>query len=219
MLRIAHIADVHVRNLSCHDEYREVFLAFVKQCKDQNIEHIFVGGDSFHTKTSGMSPECIDFMIWWLNSMAEVAEVHITLGNHDFNMANLSRQDAITPIVRALRNPKIHLYKQSGVYEFAPGYNWCIFSIFDKEGWPNVKPVAGKVNIACYHGPVWGAKTESDWLVEDGLTVDFFKDYDIVMLGDIHRFQYLGYRDVEFVIDEKDLSKYPGAVVLGEEGV
>jgi hypothetical protein len=214
MLRIAHIADIHWRGLSRHEEYREVFQAFAKKVKECEAEHIFVGGDIFHTKTSGLSPEYIEQMSWWLSSMAESAEVHLTLGNHDGNLVNLSRQDAVSPIVEALKNPKIHLYKKSGVYEFAPGYNWCIFSLFDEEGWDAVQPVVGKVNIACYHGPVFGAMTETDWLVEEGLTVDYFKRFDFCLLGDIHKMQYLGARDSELLIDEADLVKYPGAEVL-----
>jgi len=214
VIRIAHIADIHVRSLSRHDEYREVFEAFVDSCKDVKVQHIFVGGDTFHTKTSGMSPECIDFMCWMLNSLASVAEVHMTLGNHDFNMANLSRQDAISPIVEALRNPRVHLYKKSGTYEFVPGYCWCIFSLFDEEGWRDVEPVPGKVNIACYHGPVRGATTESDWLIEEGLTVDFFERFDFCLLGDIHKMQYLGTRLVEMEVEESELHRYPGAEVI-----
>lgn len=218
MLRIAHIADVHWRGLSRHEEYRQVFEEFVSQCRSKGVNHIFVGGDIFHTKTSGLSPEYIEMMSWWLETLASVAELHVTLGNHDGNLVNLSRQDAVTPIVKALRNPKIHLYKKSGVYEFVPGYNWCIYSLFDEEGWEDVKPVPGKINIACYHGPVWGAKTESDWLIEEGLTVDFFDGYDFCLLGDIHRTQFLGFRDVEIVIDKEDLGKYPGAEVIEEIG-
>ncbi len=216
MLRIAHIADIHFKNHSRHDEYRKVFLEFAKQCKDQQVDHIFVGGDLFHTKTSGMSPECIDLMCWWFTLLTEVAEVHVTLGNHDFNMMNLTRQDAVSPIVAALNNPRLHLYKNSGVYEFAPGYNWCVFSLFDEEGWANVKPVPGMINITCYHGPVSGALTETNWSVDGGVSVDFFKDYEFCFLGDIHKLQYLGFRDVELVIDSADLAKYPGAEILEE---
>ena len=101
------------------------------------------------------------------------------------------------------------------MYEFAPGYNWCIFSLFDEEGWANVAPEEGKINIACYHGPVFGAVTETDWLIEEGLTVDFFKKFDFCLLGDIHKMQYLAARDAEITINEEDLSKYPGAEVIG----
>ncbi len=216
MLKVAHIADVHWRGLSRHAEYKEVFEDFVNQVKAKGVEHIFVGGDIFHTKTSGLSPEYIEMLSWWLSSMAEVAHVHLTLGNHDGNLVNMTRQDAITPIVRALNNPRVHLYKQSGCYEFVPGYTWCIFSLFDEEGWANVKPMPGKVNIACYHGGVAGAKTETDWLIEGGMSVEFFRDYDFVFLGDIHCLQFLSYREIELVIDESDLHRYPLAEVLGD---
>jgi len=213
-VRIAHIADVHWRGLSRHDEYREVFSAFVDQVKQAGADHIFVGGDIFHTKTSGLSPEYIEQLSWWVTAMADVAEVHLTLGNHDGNLVNLSRQDAVTPIVEALRNPRVHLYKKSGTYEFTPGYCWCIFSLFDEEGWRSVEPVPGKVNIACYHGPVRGATTESDWLIEEGLTVDFFERFDFCLLGDIHKMQYLGTRLVEMEVEESELHRYPGAEVV-----
>lgn len=216
MVKIAHIADVHWRGLSRHDEYRQVFDSFISQVEDNKIEHIFVGGDIFHTKTTGLSPEYIQELTRWLTGMAGVAEVHLTLGNHDGNLVNFSRQDAVSPVVEALKNPKIHLYKKSGNYEFSPGYVWCVFSLFDVETWDSVKPVPGKVNIACYHGPVWGARTETGWEIEDGITVDYFENFDFAFLGDIHKLQYLGYREVEMIIDEIDLKKYPGAVVIKE---
>lgn len=204
---IAHIADVHWRGLSRHDEYKEVFSAFVEDCRRKKVDHIFVGGDIFHTKTSGISPEYIEVLTWWLESMASVAPVHLTLGNHDGNLVNLSRQDAVTPVVTALNNPKIHLYKKSGVYEFSPGYNWCVFSLFDEDGWSSVKPVDGYFNIACYHGSVRGSVSETGWNIEEGLTVDFFDKFNIALLGDIHRRQVLGYRNgVPWIA-------YPGSTV------
>lgn len=215
MCKIAHIADIHYRGANNrHKEYREVFQAFADDVKKNCVEHIFVGGDIFHTKTNGISPEYIDEITWWLKTLASVAKLHLILGNHDGNLANESRQDAVSPIVNAINDPNINLYKHSGVYQFAPGYNWCIFSLFDEHNWKNVKPVEGDVNIACYHGPVWGAKTESDWEINDGLTPDFFSDFDYCFLGDIHKTQFLDYKEVEIEIDEEDLDKYPGAVLV-----
>jgi hypothetical protein len=213
-MRIAHIADIHFRGMSRHTECIEVFSAFVEKIKKQKVDHIFVGGDIFHTKTQGISPEFIDLFVWWVTEMSSVCDVHLTLGNHDGNLLNSSRQDAISPIVSALNNPKVHLYKKSGVYSFAPGYNWCVFSLFDEESWDDVKPIKGDINIACFHGSVRGAQTESDWEVEGGIPVDFFKDYQFCMLGDIHKLQFLDYRDCEIEIDECDLGKYPGAEVV-----
>lgn len=214
MLRIAHIADVHIRGLSRHQEYKHVFEEFIEKCVEQKVDHIYIGGDLFHTKTTGISPEYIEFMNWWLSALSKVAEVHIILGNHDGNLVNVSRLDAVTPIVSALNNNKIHLYKKSGIYEFSPGYNWCVFSLFDEDGWKDVKPIPGKINIACYHGPVWGAKSETDWVIEEGIKVEFFKDYDFAFLGDIHKLQFLDFREFELEIDESELKNYPNAQIV-----
>lgn len=207
MIRIAHTADIHIRALSRHDEYREAFQNFINDCRDQKVTHIFVGGDIFHTKTTGISPEYIDLLSWWLTEMVKVAPVHMILGNHDGNLVNMTRQDAVSPIVDALANPGIRLYKKSGVYQFAPGYNFCVYSLFDEENWESVKPVQGEFNIACYHGSVLGSRTESDWAVEDGVGISFFKDYDITLLGDIHKRQFLSYRDYRPVM------AYPGTLI------
>ena len=212
-MRIAHTADIHWRGLSRHDEYREIFTAFVKDCKKNKVDHIFVGGDIFHTKTTGISPEYIDQLTWWLNEMSKVAHVHLTLGNHDGNLVNLTRQDAVSPIVQALNNSRIHLYKKSGTYSFEEGYNWCIYSLFDEEGWRDVKPEHDKINIACFHGPVYGSVTESGWEIDDDhMKVDFFKDYPFVFLGDIHQMQHLGYREDE-AGNKKPWISYPGTPV------
>lgn len=191
-MKIAHIADVHIRNLSRHVEYKEVFTDFVDKCRREQVEIIYIGGDIFHTKCSGMSPECIAFFNWFFRSLSSIAEVHFILGNHDFNVANLTRQDALSPIIDALNDPNVHFYKKSGIYEFRPGWNWCVYSLFDKETWETIRPVDGKINIACYHGGVRSSVTETGWPIEEGPSVDFFDDYHVVMLGDIHRQQYLG---------------------------
>jgi hypothetical protein len=213
-MRIAHTADVHWRGLTRHDEYREVFTSFINDCKKNSVDHIFIGGDIFHTKTTGISPEYIEHLTWWLDAMSKIAPVHLTLGNHDGNLVNLSRQDAVSPIVFALNNPRIFLYKKSGVFEIQKGWNLCVFSLFDEEGWKNVKPIKGDVNIACYHGPVNGSISETGWNIEEGLSVDFFKDFDFALLGDIHKMQFLDFREVIIEIDEEDLSKYPGCTIV-----
>jgi len=206
-MKIAHTADIHYRGLSRHDEYREVFSAFVESCRSSKVDHIFVGGDIFHTKTIGISPEFIEQLSWWLNSLSCVAPTHLILGNHDGNLVNLSRQDAITPIVSALNNPNVHLYKKSGIYQFAPGFNWCVFSPFDEENWHNVKPEHGKVNIACFHGPIQGSSTEVGWMIDEGKNVDFFNEFDFAMFGDIHKQQFLAYRN------KKPWAAYPGTPI------
>ena len=140
-MRIVHIADIHWRGLSRHDEYKESFACFFDKISSLNPDVIYVGGDIVHSKTQGISPELIDSLCWWFTEMSNVAPTHVILGNHDGLVLNKSRQDAISPIIDALKNPNIYLYKDSGVYPTGhDGFEWCVFSCFDEEGWENVEP-------------------------------------------------------------------------------
>ena len=192
--RCAHIADVHFRGLSRHEQYRTVFEQFFEQMQKEKPDVIFVGGDIVHSKTQGISPELIEILTWWFRRLSESAkEVHVILGNHDGLILNNERQDTITPIVSALKLENVFLHKESGTYKTCvPGYNFCVFSCFDEDGWKNVKPIPGEVNIACYHGSVVGSLTDIDWELEGEVDTTFFDAFDFAFLGDIHRWQFLG---------------------------
>jgi len=191
-MKIVHIADIHWRGLSRHDEYIESFKDFFKSCRSLSPDVIYVGGDIVHSKTQGISPELIENLTWWFEELCKICPVHVILGNHDGLIMNKDRQDAITPILSAIGNKNIHLYKKSGIYPTGiSGFNWCVFSCFDEEGWPRVVPVDNEINIALFHGPVWGSKTDIDWEIDGDVTDDFFDMFDFTMLGDIHRAQFL----------------------------
>lgn len=208
--RCAHISDIHWRGLTRHEEYRESFGALFSKLRTLDPNAIFIGGDIVHTKTQGISPELIDHLNWWFTEMASICPVHVILGNHDGLILNKDRQDAISPIVSALGNERIHLYKKSGVYGTGiPGFNWCVFSCFDEEGWSSVRPVADEVNIATYHGSVVGSLTDVDWEIEGEVDLEFFKGYDFGFLGDIHRLQYL---------DKAKRVAYPGSTIQQNYG-
>lgn len=192
ILKICHIADIHIRSTQRHDEYRRVFENLTKDIKARSVDCVWVGGDIFHTKLSGISPEYINLLYESLSSLKEVSEVHMMLGNHDGNLKNLERMDAVSPIVQIMNDARVKLYKTSGVYALNDVVNWCVYSPFDPENWNKIKPEKGKYNIACFHGAVDGAKTASDWEMEGEKTVADFDGYDIALLGDIHKMQFLG---------------------------
>ena len=187
-----HIADIHFRGLTRHDEYKQTFSRFFEQARELCPDAIYVGGDIVHSKTQGISPELIDMLSWWFTGLADIAPTHIILGNHDGLIQNKHRQDAITPILSALDNPRLHLYKDSGTYPTGvPGFNWCVFSCFDEEGWSQVEPIEDEVNIALFHGGVNGSVTDINWNLEGDVDLDFFDPYEFTMLGDIHKSQFL----------------------------
>lgn len=213
MLKIAHIADVHFRGLSRHEEYKKAFQEFFEQCKQIKPDHIMIGGDIVHSKTHGISPELVDILTWWFRSMANTAPTHVILGNHDGLISNKDRQDAITPIVNAINHPDLHLYKFSGNYPVGQSHEgnicWNVFSCFDEENWNKVKPQKGYINIALYHGAVRGSEIESDWEIEGEVEAKLFNGFDFAMLGDIHKRQYLN--------KEKTIA-YPGSTIQQNYG-
>ena len=80
-MKILHIADVHWRGLSRHQEYVLAFKDLFKQAKKIKPDVIYVGGDIVHSKTQGISPELVENLVWWFNEMASIAPTHVILGN------------------------------------------------------------------------------------------------------------------------------------------
>jgi len=214
-MKIAHLADIHCRSLSRHLEYRESFSDLFVKLRALKPDIILIAGDIVHSKTQGISPEIISLVVWIFSSLAEIAELHVTLGNHDGLILNPDRDDAISPIISAMNNKKIKLYKKSGVYKIKQGYNLCVFSCFDEQNWINVKPIVGDVNIATFHGAVNGSQTDENWDLTSHTNVSFFEGFDYTLLGDIHKQQVLDYHeDVILEIDENDLHLYADAEVI-----
>lgn len=210
MFKCAHISDIHWRSLKRHDEYKQIFSTMFEKLKKEEPDIIFIGGDIVHSKTQGISPEIIENLNWWFNELAKIAPVHVILGNHDGLILNEDRQDAITPIISAINNDNIKLFKKSGTYPTGiEGFNWCVFSCFDQKNWNLVKPVQDEINIACFHGAVMNSKTDTDWQLEGEVKLDFFNDYDFGFLGDIHKRQYL---------DKDKRIAYPGSPIQQNYG-
>ena len=191
-MKIAHFADIHFRGLARHDEYIASFEDAFKTLRSLSPDLIYIGGDIVHSKTQGITPELIDVLGWWFTELAKIAPVDVILGNHDGLIMNKNRQDAISPVVTALDNPRIRLLKKSGVYSTGrEDVKFCVFSLFDKEGWSDVAPAEGCINIALYHGSVRGAVSDTDYELEGETNLALFDGYDFALLGDIHKRQFL----------------------------
>jgi len=190
MKRIAHISDTHIRNLKYHEEYRHVFKQIYDSLKQESPDYIVHTGDLAHTKTQ-LSPEYFEVASNFLRSLADIAPTIMILGNHDGNLKNGDRQDAVTPIIEALQHPNFTLLKNSGEYSPEPGLTFNVLSVFDRDNWQ--RPSNDKsINIAMYHGSIMGSELNSEYAMdhgEDDITI--FESFDYAMLGDIHRTQYL----------------------------
>jgi DNA repair exonuclease SbcCD ATPase subunit/predicted phosphodiesterase len=190
MKRIAHISDTHIRNLKYHDEYRHVFSQIYDSLRQEQPDYIVHTGDLAHTKTQ-LSPEYFEVASNFLKSLADIAPTIVILGNHDGNLKNGDRQDAVTPIVEALQHPNLTLLKNSGEYSPETGLTFNVLSVFDRDNW---RPPSNSksINVALYHGAVRGSLVGSNYSLDHGEDdISVFDKFDYAMLGDIHRTQYL----------------------------
>jgi len=192
--KIYHLADLHIRNLKRHKEYREVFQKFLNNVDKDNIENavIYLAGDIAHAKTE-MSPELVREISWFLTECANRKHTFLITGNHDCNLNNNYRLDVLTPIVENLENERIHYLRDTGVYPFH-NITFVVYSILDnQENWPKGELVDGENTICLFHGPVNDSKTDIGYTVSsNSFTTDMFDGFDMVMLGDIHKRQTLG---------------------------
>ena len=147
-MKIAHISDTHIRNLKYHYEYKIAFDDLYRKLKQMSPDIIVHTGDIAHTKTQ-LSPEFFQMCASFLQNLGNIAPTYIILGNHDGNLKNDTRQDAITPIIDALEHDNIHLLKNSGETKVNDKITFNVLSVFDRENW--IKPTDKEsINIALY---------------------------------------------------------------------
>jgi len=202
-MRLAHISDTHIRNYERQDQYRAVFQDLYRVLKEESPDYIIHCGDIAHKKTV-ISPEFVELCSDFFRNLEAIAPTYIILGNHDGNLRNMERQDALTPIVDALGLKDLHLMKNSGEYIVDDNLTLNVMSIFDEENW--VKPTNNDtINIALYHGGVLGSQTDFGWNIKVDHDVSIFDGVDFAFLGDIHKSNQ--------ILDKEGRVRYPGSTI------
>jgi DNA repair exonuclease SbcCD ATPase subunit len=188
---IYHIADVHIRNVQRHKEYRQVFEKMFEEIRKRGTENslIYLAGDIAHAKLE-LSPELVREISWLFTECSKHCETILITGNHDCNMNNSDRLDVLTPIVDALNLPNFTYLKDTQVYSIGD-IDFGVFSIFDdKANWPKANTLFGNKKVALFHGPVDNSQTDVGYVVSSRhFTTDMFDGYDLALLGDIHKRQ------------------------------
>ena len=209
--KIYHISDVHIRTLKRHQEYRHVFenmFNYINQTKTENSIAV-VTGDIVHSKLD-MSPELIRMLTDFFRGF-NIPTI-VILGNHDMNLNNLYREDALSPVLDMIKNDNIVFIKDNGVFDFA-GITWNHMAV-------NVEPAhyingndikTDNTKIALHHGAVHSAKTDIGYEISnEHVTTDLFAGHDMTLLGDIHK-------PAQFLNSEKTIA-YPGSLIQQNHG-
>lgn len=204
---IVHIADIHIRNVKRHDEYQLVFDRMYDKIRQLKEDHrdlvIYLGGDIVHNKLD-MSPELVSITYKLLKSCADIAPTFLILGNHDCNLNNKSRLDALSPIVESLNHDNLIFCRETGIYK-TNNVDFVVWSIIDDLKNYTIPKKNTNKQILFYHGAVDNAVTEHGMIIKnDKVKLDSISAFDYALLGDIHKQQYL---------NEKKTFAYCGSTV------
>ncbi len=193
-MRIAHISDLHIRNFKYRDEYRAAFDDLYSKLEDYQPDLVVNTGDTVHSKLA-VSPELFDDVANHMVEVCKVAPYWLILGNHDLNLKNSDRMDAISPVVRALQGRTHHELRMpeaqpEGERMFGGRFSSFCFWNHDIRGHKPFSVNPDEVNVGLYHGSISGCVTDTGFKMEEGESeVARFAAMDYVLMGDIHKRQ------------------------------
>ena len=206
---IHHISDIQIRNLKRHKEYEQVFDRLYEKIKENKDNAVaYIGGDIANSKCD-MSPELVDQLSRLFKNLADIVPTIIIAGNHDCNLNNRSRLDVLTPIVENLNHPNLHYLKDSGAYKCADT-TFVVWDCWtDEKDFILSKDVEGDTKVVLFHGTVDKAETDLGFKLPSDVHIDKFKGYDLGLLGDIHKRQF---------VNKEETIAYCGSLVQQNHG-
>ena len=198
---IFHLSDIHIRLYSRIEEYNYIFnklYKFLIQYKKNNKPEnnlIVITGDLLHSKNE-LSPESIMLTISFLKKLTTIYPVILIAGNHDALLNNNHRIDSISAILKDRNIKNLYYFKDSGVYQFN-NILFCVNSILDNFFITNnfikrsYRDYKSYIKIGLYHGGVEQFETDVGFRMKGNKLIKDFNGCDYVLLGDIHKFQYV----------------------------
>jgi len=205
---IYHLADIHIRVMDRHAEYAEVFerlYSFLKSEDSITDSVIVICGDLFHNKDRFVS-ETILLFNDFVKKLSDITDTFLIVGNHDC-FHHTDRLDSLSGIIDIANHQNLHLLKESGAYTFK-NIQFGVSSLTDGMFIPADKLDTRFIKIALYHGCVGNADTGSGSFMT-GMDPNKFAGYDLCLLGDIHKRQYL---------DKAKTVAYPGSLIQQNHG-
>jgi len=220
---IYHIADIHIHNTDDrYDEYLKIFENVYKILEeDKRKKIIVICGDIFDKKTE-LHTRSIHFGSSLLGRLTKYGKLILIHGNHDQNMTNeksISTIDSMLSLINTLievnnnkflEEQRIIYLKENGIYKI-DGINFILTTMFSKEVTKIINKKEDELYIGLYHGTLYKSRINDniEMIDEKYFKVSDFKEYDIVLLGDIHVHQFLN--------KEKTIA-YPSSLIQQHKG-
>jgi DNA repair exonuclease SbcCD ATPase subunit/predicted phosphodiesterase len=195
---IYHISDIHIRLYSRRNEYQHVFQELYRFLREKDREHLeasilVVTGDVLHNKID-MQPECIMTTYEFLKELGSIMTTVVIAGNHDALLNNRDRVDSLTSVLHDRHPSGVFYYDKTGTYRHG-NLVFVVNSLLD-DRWIRASEVDREnpddLLVGLYHGQIYGWKNCHGYVSESGeKEVSDFDGCDLVLLGDIHKHQYM----------------------------
>jgi DNA repair exonuclease SbcCD ATPase subunit len=219
---LIHLADLHIRTgdtfKSKYDEYEIVFNRLFEDLSNhpkiiQKNAIIIIVGDIFHNKLK-IESAGLKLVFTFLKNLGSISPVIIIRGNHDYRQEYPNEPDLIESV---LSNdiPNVNYWNKTGHYILS-NIGFGIVSIQDAllKGNPSgITPKLPKFpdpkyfdkypqinhRIALFHGAITKTKLPNGMLMDEKHTypLEWFEEYDAVILGDIHLQQLHGVNQIK----------------------
>lgn len=192
MVTIYHISDIHIQS-GFHDDilYAINQLAtLIKNDLTSTNKLIVIAGDVFEHKTkfTQYDVKCFHEM---LDKLIET-QIIIIPGNHDYSANATNALDLISAALINTNYKNVKLYTKSNIYliDDYPNIEFHILSPIDNII-PNIEN-NDKIKIAILHEPIKGCKLYGSGTINSTrLSTDNLSKYNLALLGDIHKRQFL----------------------------
>ena len=230
--KIVHISDLHIRSgdkSACRfDEYMSVFnnlyntLSIEGVCDDTIV---IITGDLFHNKSKIESAGIVLFYSL-IGRLAQLASVFIIQGNHDYRQDQHDTPDLISALLHEKVVPNVY-YLDTTAHYIIGNIGIGLVSIKDalkagdtcgqEEELPEFPDPSDfndvKTKIALFHGTVNGCTLQNYAKSPTGYPMEWFKGYDLTLLGDVHLQQLHNIDDKgKWKIDTMPWG-YPGSLI------
>ena len=201
MIRIIHLADIHIRNdKEFFNIYEYCFNNLIYQLKnlDPQPDFIVIAGDIVHERKN-MSGECSKLCYMLFSELIKIPKFALVtiLGNHDVDINDVNYVNLVENnfnFMSLIYGEKIQYYPTSGIYEC----NNVIFGVVDPymrsetHNFKHLDIISDKLKIGLFHEDFYGASLDNGNIVKNAtLNSTHFANYDAVMGGHIHKQQQL----------------------------
>lgn len=198
MIRIYHIADIHI----CKEKHEKIKFAkqqLLEKIKSDDLiktpENIYVviAGDIFEHKNNYWGSD----LELWHEMLQEFEDLKINTriipGNHDIYYKNKKPRDLVSSSLLNTRYSQVRVFPTSKIYKenSAVGFlEFHVYSPLDEECPEGENTNA--IKLALVHEPIRGARLSSGIVdFKTRFCAQDLQHYDITMMGDIHRRQFL----------------------------